>query len=59
VAVLRLRVYDSAVRIVGRGLLVFLAGWALFYIVAAALGAPRFVVLGSWWHRKVAKPRDV
>ncbi len=50
--------YDSAVRIVGRGLLVFLAGWAFFYILAAALGAPRYVVFGSWWHRKVAKRRD-
>ena len=50
--------YYVAVRMIGRALLVFLVLWAVFIAAAVVLGAPRYIVLGSWWQRKVAKRPD-
>ena len=52
------QLYYGLLRTVGRGLLLFLAVWTLFVAAAVVLGAPRYVVLGSWWYRKIAKHRD-
>jgi hypothetical protein len=51
--------YDAAVWMIGRALLIFLAVWTLFIAAAVVLGAPRYVVLGSWWIGKVLKRPNV
>ena len=43
---------------IGRALLVFLVLWAVSVAAAVVLGAPRYIVLGSWRQRKVAKRPD-
>jgi hypothetical protein len=51
------QIYAGGLRFVGRLLLIGLLVWAFTNLLAAVVGAPRFVGFIDWWQRKMVRGR--